>query len=109
MRITFDEINHEIVTSERRAAGLSQEQFAERIGVSRSFVALIETGRKELPKSRRKLALEVLREARERRERDREVMRACIERVMPWTEEDEQWLRLERRRRERALSSGVFG
>lgn len=109
------EITAEIVTTDlaaaRAAAGVTQHDLAAAVeGLSRSYVAMIEAGERPFPRAHVEPVVAVIQRARAKREADREKMRAIIDDVIEWTEEDRRRLEAERRLAEyRLVHRNDFG
>lgn len=91
MTVTIDtEITPRIVTKHfadaRRAAGLTQHELAERLGWSRSMIALVETGRRSLNNEQAAWAAELLDRYRKSRIKRREEIGQMLE-SMPLSRE----------------------
>lgn len=87
----------------RDHAGMTQGDLARAVGVSQGYIAQIETKRKPMPDDLANAASVELSIALQRREERQAEMDALLERLHPWTDEDQERLDRLRARRERAL------
>ena len=88
----------------RSESGLTQGELAKRLKVSRSLIALVETGRKKLPKARLTDVVCELNAALEVRLAWQARARKVLDEVMPFTEADARDLERRRRVAEATLS-----
>lgn len=107
--MTREEITEIVTTDLRRArelAGLTQHGLAKLTGggLSRSYIAMIETGARPMPDEHVELVAQAISEAYASRMEFRRRARQLIERVYPFTDADAEALQRERRRREQMLA-----
>lgn len=95
-----DEIRERLITA-RIDAGMTQRDLAAALEVSQPFVAACESGTKVWPEERVEEVLEAILVFLEERAKSRAKMRAVVDKLYPFTEEDARRLEREREERER--------